>query len=59
MRYVLNEKFVKAASAGGKRSPIFMDQEVIGFGLQVRSNGRKAFTLDYTVDAFRRREKAA
>lgn len=55
MRYVLNEKFVKAASAGAKRSPIFMDQEVIGFGLQVRSNGRKAFTLDYTVDAFRRR----
>jgi integrase len=55
MRHVLNEKFVKAAATGGRRSPIFMDQDVIGFGLQVRANGRKAFTLDYTADAFRRR----
>lgn len=32
-----------------------MDDEVIGFGLQVRRNGRKTFTLDYTFEARRRR----
>jgi len=27
-----------------------MDDEVIGFGLQVRDNGRRTFTLDYTFE---------
>ena len=35
--------------ARGRKSPIFMDEEVIGFGLQVRETGRKSFTLDAAV----------
>lgn len=37
-------RFAKSATTGGRRSPIFYDDEVIGFGLQVRDNGRKTFT---------------
>ena len=33
-----------------RKSPIFMDDEVIGFGVQVRDTGRKSFTLDYTFE---------
>ena len=32
-----------------------MDEEVIGFGLQVRETGRKSFTLDYMFEGRRRR----
>jgi hypothetical protein len=34
--------------------PIFYDEEVIGFGLQVRDDGRKTFTLDNTFEGRRR-----
>jgi hypothetical protein len=30
-----------------------MDEEVIGFGIQVRQTGRKSFTLDWSVVAAR------
>jgi integrase len=46
---------VKSAKAAGRKSPIFMDDEVIGFGVQVRETGRKSFTLDYTFEGRRRR----
>jgi hypothetical protein len=46
-RVKLTDRFVKSATTGGRKSPIFMDDEVIGFGLQVRETGRKSFTLDY------------
>jgi len=55
MRVLLTERFVKVASAGERASPIFMDDAVIGFGVQVRRNGRKTFTFDYTFEARRRR----
>jgi hypothetical protein len=55
MRKALTERFVKSVTAGNRASPIFMDDEVIGFGVQVRQNGRKTFTLDYTFEARRRR----
>lgn len=55
MRKTLTERFVRSATAGDRPSPIFMDDEVIGFGLQVRQNGRKTFTLDYTFEGRRRR----
>ncbi len=32
-----------------------MDDEVIGFGVQVRETGRKSFTLDYMFEGRRRR----
>jgi len=35
MRTRLTDRFVKSASADGRKSPIFMDDEVIGFGIQV------------------------
>jgi hypothetical protein len=54
MRVNLTERFAKATTEG-RKSPIFYDDEVIGFGLQVRDNGRKTFTLDYTVEGRRRR----
>jgi hypothetical protein len=44
MRVNLAVRFAKAATADGRKSPIFYDDEVIGFGLQVRDNGRKTFT---------------
>lgn len=55
MRVSLTERFVKASMAGERVSPIFMDDSVIGFGVQVRRNGRKAFTFDYTFEGRRRR----
>jgi hypothetical protein len=54
-RVALTERSAKSAETGGRRSPIYYDEEVIGFGLQVRDNGRKTFTLDYTVEGRRRR----
>jgi hypothetical protein len=54
-RVALTERFAKGASTARRKSPIFYDDEVIGFGLQVRDNGRKTFTLDYTVEGRRRR----
>ena len=45
----------RARRRKGRKSPIFYDDEVIGFGLQLRDNGRKTFTLDYTVEGRRQR----
>ena len=55
MRTKLTDRFVKSAKADTRKSPIFMDDEVIGFGIQVRTTGRKSFTLDYSFDGRRRR----
>lgn len=55
MRTKLTDRFVKSAKTDHRNSPIFMDDEVIGFGIQVRTTGRKSFTLDYTFDGRRRR----
>jgi hypothetical protein len=41
------------ATAGGRKLPVFMDNEVIGFGVQVRENGQKSFTLDYMFEGRR------
>lgn len=54
-RVKLTDRFVKSATTGGRKSPIFMDDEVIGFGVQVRDTGRKSFTLDYMFEGRRRR----
>jgi integrase len=54
-RVKLTDRFVKSATTGGRKSPIFMDDEVIGFGVQVRETGRKSFTLDYMFEGRRRR----
>ncbi len=54
-RVALTERFARSAEAGGRKSPIFYDDEVIGFWLQVRVNGRRTFTLDYTSEGRRRR----
>jgi hypothetical protein len=43
-RIKLTDRFVKSATTGGRKSPIFMDDEVIGFGVQVRENGRRLMT---------------
>lgn len=40
-RIRLTDRFVKFATTGGRKSPIFMDEEVNGFGIQVRETGRK------------------
>jgi integrase len=55
MRVNLTERFAKSATTEGRKSPIFYDLEMIGFGIQVRANGRKSFTLDYTFEGRRRR----
>jgi len=52
-RVKLTDRFVKSATAGERKSPIFMDDEVIGFGVQVRETGRKSFTLDYVFEGRR------
>jgi hypothetical protein len=54
-RVALTERFARSATTGGRKSPIFYDDEVIGFGLQVRDNGRKTLTLDYTFEGRCRR----
>ena len=54
-RVKLTDRFVKSATTGGRKSPIFMDDEVIGFGVQVRETGRRSFTLDYMFEGRRRR----
>jgi hypothetical protein len=53
-RVKLADRFVKSATTGERKSPIFTDDEVIGFGVQVRKR-RKSFTLDYSVEGRRRR----
>jgi hypothetical protein len=53
-RVKLTDRFVKSATTGGRKSPIFMDDEVIGFGVQIRETGRKSFTLDYMFNRRRR-----
>jgi len=53
-RVKLADRFVKSATSDGRKSPIFMDDEVIGFGVQVRETGRKSSTLDYTFEGCRR-----
>ena len=55
MRTRLTDRFVKSIKAEGRKSPIFMDDKVIGFGVQVRQTGRKSFTLDHTFEGRRRR----
>jgi integrase len=55
MRVRIVEQFVRQAKPDAKRAPIHMDTETIGFGVQVRPNGRKTFSLDYSLDARRRR----
>ena len=54
-RVKLTDRFVKSATTDGRKSPIYMDDEVIGFGVQVRETGRKSFTLDYMFEGRRRR----
>ena len=49
----LTERFAKSATTEGRKSPIFCDDQVIGFGFQVRYNGRKTFTLDYAFEGRR------
>ena len=49
-RVKLTDRFVKSATTDARKSPIFMDDEVIGFGVQVRETGRKSFTLDYMFE---------
>jgi hypothetical protein len=41
-RVALTERFAKNATTEGRKSPIFYDDEVIGFGLQVWDNGRSS-----------------
>lgn len=55
MRVQINDQFVKRAEPNGRGSPIFMDTDVIGFGIQVRPTGRKSFTLDFSFEGRRRR----
>ena len=50
----LTDRFVKSATTGGRKSSIFMDDEVIGFGVRVRETGRKNFMLDYMSEGRRR-----
>lgn len=52
-RVKLTDRFVKSATTDGRKSPIFMDDEVIGFGVQVRETGRERFTLDYIFEGRR------
>jgi hypothetical protein len=54
-RVALTERFAKAATTEGRKSPILYDDAVIGFGFQVRDDGRKTLTLDYTFEGRRRR----
>jgi len=39
-------------------SPIFRDDELVGFGVQIRLNGRKSFTLDYVTDGRRESQQS-
>ena len=41
MRFNLTEQFVKSVKPSNGRSPIYRDDDLIGFGVQVRPNGRK------------------
>jgi integrase len=55
MRIRITDQFVKQAAPEGRAAPIFMDAEVIGFGVQIRPSGRRSFTLDYSFERRRRR----
>ena len=51
-RVKLTDRFVKSATTDGRNSPIFMDDEVIVFGVQVGETGRKASpSTKYSKDA--------
>jgi len=41
-RVKLTDRFVKSATTDARKSPIFMDDEVIGFGVQVRKPAARA-----------------
>lgn len=41
----LTKQFANSTIKGGRKSPIYYDDEVIGFGLQVRGNVRETFVL--------------
>jgi hypothetical protein len=45
MRRVLSDRFVKSATTGRRKSPIFTDDEVIGFALQGRTRQPKTETI--------------
>jgi hypothetical protein len=55
MRVKPTDRFVKWATTAGRESPTFMDDDVIGFGVQVRDTGRKSVTLDYMFEGRQRR----
>lgn len=55
MRVRITDQFVKQAEPHNRAAPIFMDADLIGFGVQVRPSGRKTFTLDYSFERRRRR----
>lgn len=55
MRVRITDQFVKQAEPQNRAAPIFMDADLIGFGVQVRPSGRKTFTLDYSFERRRRR----
>ncbi len=50
-RIKLTDRFVKSATTGGPRSPIFMDDGVIGFYVQIRDTGRKDIQTGLRLDA--------
>jgi hypothetical protein len=49
MRVKLTDRFVKSATTEGCKSPIFMDDEVIGFGIQVREGSDIEFSLSLRI----------
>jgi hypothetical protein len=49
----LTDRIVKSATPGARKSPIFVDDEAIGFVVQVRQTGRKSSTLDYILEGGR------
>ncbi len=55
MRIQITDQFVKRAVHWRRGSPIHMDVDVMGFGIQLRASSRKTFTLDYSFEALRRR----
>jgi hypothetical protein len=45
MRVKLTDRFVKSVTTEGRKSPIFMDDEVIGFGIQICEGSDIEFSL--------------
>ena len=46
MRIRLTDRFVKSATPSGRKSPIFMDDAVIGFGVQVRETELRQYVTE-------------